>query len=221
MVKTIKKKLKLLYIKYKNRHKNVVISNHSFVDVCSEFEGCNVIHANTKFKGVLGYGSYIGLNSCIFGKVGRYCSIGGNVNVINGNHPTSDFVSTHPAFFSTFKQAGFTYVSKSCFQELKYADQKMKYDVVIGNDVWIGHGVTILGGITIGDGAVIAAGAVVTSNVPAYSIVGGVPAKIIKYRFCQSDIDFLCNFKWWDKSPRWIQENVECFKNIDTFKSMK
>lgn len=214
MINKIKRKMKLWIIKFLNRKKNVRISNLSVVDLSSEFEGYNVIHANTHFSGYLGYGSYIGINSSIRGKIGRYCSIAGNVNVINGYHPTTDFVSTHPSFFSVDKQAGFTYVDKPCFQEVKFADDKLKYDVVIGNDVWIGFGATILGGITIGDGAVIAAGAVVAENVPSYGVVGGVPAKIIKYRFDKSDMDFLDEFRWWDKSSCWIKENAKYFQNI-------
>ena len=69
----------------------------------------------------------------------------------------------------------------------------------IGNDVWIGLNATILDGVTIGDGAIVAAGAVVTKDVPPYAVVAGVPAKIIKYRFTESQIDFLLKFRWWEK----------------------
>lgn len=85
----------------------------------------------------------------------------------------------------------------------------MEYDcnreVIIGNDVWIGAGVFIKGGIKIGDGAVIAAHAVVTKDVPPYAIVGGVPAKILKYRFTDDVIRKLLDLKWWDYDIAAIQ----------------
>ena len=87
----------------------------------------------------------------------------------------------------------------------------------IGNDVWIGLNATILDGVTIGDGAIVAAGAVVTKDVPPYAVVGGVPAKIIKYRFTESQIDFLLKFRWWEKDRKWIQQNYKRFQDIESF----
>ena len=87
----------------------------------------------------------------------------------------------------------------------------------IGNDVWIGLNATILDGVTIGDGAIVAAGAVVTKDVPPYAVVAGVPAKIIKYRFTESQIDFLLKFRWWEKDRKWIQQNYKRFQDIESF----
>jgi len=81
--------------------------------------------------------------------------------------------------------------------------------IVIGNDVWIGYGVTIMSGVTIGDGAVIAANANVTRDVEPYSIVGGNPAKLIKKRFNNEDIEFLLSLKWWDWPTEKINKNKE------------
>ena len=83
--------------------------------------------------------------------------------------------------------------------------------------MWIGEDVKIKGGVTIGDGAIVAMGAVVAKDVPPYAIVGGVPAKIIKYRFSQDVIEELLSIKWWTKDDAWLKENASCFRNIDDF----
>ena len=75
----------------------------------------------------------------------------------------------------------------------------------------------IMDGVSIGNGAVVAAGAVVTKDVPPYAIVGGVPAKIIKYRFTPDQIEFLQQFKWWNMPEDWIRENWQLFDNIQKF----
>ena len=106
-----------------------------------------------------------------------------------GRHPVH-FVSLHPVFYSKLSQAGVTFSDRNYFEEL--------LPVTIGNDVWIGAGAIILDGVTIGDGAVIAAGAVVVRDVEPYSIVGGVPAKLIRNRFNEETMRLLFQIKWWD-----------------------
>ena len=104
------------------------------------------------------------------------------------------------------------------FEEFSYADEDKKFQVIIGNDCWINANVTIISGVTIGDGAVVLAGAVVTKNVPPYSIVGGVPAKILKYRYSEEDIKFLLKTQWWNKEDFWLKQNSFLLTNIEKLK---
>lgn len=106
------------------------------------------------------------VHSCL--KIGNYCSIARGVKFLpDDDHPVN-LISTYP-FKSLCLTGEMEAVSKG--------------DIVVDDDVWIGYGATVLSGVHIGQGAVVAAGAVVTKDVPAYAIVGGVPAKVIKYRF--------------------------------------
>lgn len=118
-------------------------------------------------------------------KIGSFCSIANEVKIGVSEHPTH-FLSTSPYFY---KKLGFREMDK----EMNFVKE-----VVIGNDVWIGQSAFIKGGVTIGDGAVIGAYAVVTKDVPPYAIVGGSPAKIIKYRFSEEIRKELLVLKWWD-----------------------
>lgn len=179
----------------------------------TQFGGYNVIGSKSFFAGSIGYGSYMGSNCTIYGKIGKFCSIADNVNVVVGNHPTRDYISTHPAFFSAKKQAGFTFVDEQKYEETKYADGHNL--VTIENDVWIGYGASILSGVTIHNGAIVAAGSLVTKDVPAYAIVAGIPAKILRYRFSDVQINRLEDLQWWDKPVEWIKKNAEYFDNID------
>lgn len=212
----IRRFVKKVYDKLKYR-KKVRLNGKVQLALNSVFEGQNVINNNSAFSGYMGWGSYMGCNSSIHGKVGRYCSIAGNVRTVLGAHPTSGFVSTHPMFFSMIKQNGKTYVTEQKFKEDKYADEEKKYRIIIGNDVWIGEAAIIMSGVTVGDGAIIAAGAVVTKDVPPYAIVGGVPAKIIRYRFGQDQIDALLKIKWWDWPQEKIERLADTFDNAESF----
>jgi acetyltransferase-like isoleucine patch superfamily enzyme len=95
-----------------------------------------------------------------------------------------------------------------------------KGDIVVGNDVWIGENVIIKGGLEIGDGAIIAAGSIVTKNVEPYSVVAGVPAKVIRYRFTKEQIVSLLKIKWWEKDSFWLENHSELFSDIENFISV-
>lgn len=212
----LKRSFKKIYYLAKYYNRNIILKSKCNIGgVDTEFEGNNVIGENTSFSGKIGFGSYIGKHSDIYGRIGKFCSISDYVRVVIGNHPTRDYVTTHPAFFSIRKQAGFTYVKENKYEEICYASGE--FYVSIGHDVWIGNGVLLLNGIHIGDGAIIAAGAVVTKDVEPYSIVGGVPAKMLRKRFSDEQICQLQKVCWWEKSQEWIKEHIDTFQNIDVF----
>lgn len=216
MIYYIKRLVKYLYILFR-WHRKLSFTFSSEISLRSFFEGMNKIYPDCQFDGYLGTGSYIAKSSCIAGKIGRFTSIASNVRVIQGIHPyTYPYVSTSPAFISLSKQNGYTFAKKQVFNEFKYIEEK--YPVIIGNDCWIGEGASIISGVTIGDGSVILAGAVVTKDIPPYAIVGGIPARIIKYRYSEEDISFLLEFKWWDKDINWIKNNASLFTDFTKFK---
>lgn len=200
------------------RKYNLEIGKKAYVEN-TNFEGYNLICDKCKICNChIGLLSYIGKGSELYRtKVGKYCSIGPGVKIVAGNHPTREYVSTHPVFYSKQKFAGMGFSDKQIFEEYSYADEQKKYWVEIGNDVWIGAGAAIINGCKIGDGAIVAAGAVVAKDVTPYTIVGGVPAREIRKRFTDEQIDFLLQFKWWERDITWLQENIEQFDDIELF----
>lgn len=169
------------------------------------FNGCKV--------GMYTYGYEKFLANGTVKSIGRYCSIHGSARCVV-NH-LIDCVSSH-----TFVDTCYDYS-----WEKRHARKELNSVLVeyrnrpsyIGNDVWIGANAVILPGCNIGDGAVVAAGAVVTKDVAPYAIVGGVPAKLIRYRFSTEIIDFMLKIKWWEWSREKIEANIELFYNPQAF----
>ena len=175
--------------KYNNKH------NHS--------EAKNAFHMKSVTVGKDTYGE---LYVRHFGnpeeslKIGNYCSIGPECSFILGGGHELNHLSTYP--FKTYMGI--------C------SESTIKGPIIIDDDVWIGYGATILSGVHIGQGAVIAAGAVVTSDVPPYAIAGGVPAKVIKYRFNQSVINYMLTLDYEKLDPVLIREHVDdLYKPLD------
>lgn len=142
-------------------------------------------------------------------KIGRYCSIAPKVTILLGGEHHHDWVSNYP--FSL------------CYEKARNLGgyPMTKGDVNIGNDVWIGYDALILSGVTIGDGAVIAARCLVTKDVEPYSIVGGVPAKHIRYRFSEQVIESLLEIAWWNWSEREISEAWHLIQSPDVGEFIK
>lgn len=158
--------------------------------------------------------SYIGLFAFINNtSIGKYCSISMNFKSGLGQHPTN-FISTSPVFYSK------KYAIKNSISNDEATFQEFA-KVVIGNDVWIGADVLVMDGITIGDGAIIASKAVVVKDVPNYAIVGGVPGKILKYRFSQEIIDELEKLQWWNWDKEKLEKNKSFFTQEVTLKTIQ
>ena len=176
------------------------------------FEGKNRLNVNAQVsKSHIGLGTYISGNSKLRNvQIGRFCSIGQNVETGFGIHPIH-YLSTHPAFYSTQKQAGFSFVQEQLFAEHKFVDIHKKYFVSIGNDVWIGNNVKIMDGIEIGDGAIIGLGSIVTKDVKPYSIVGGIPAKMIRMRFDDKSIKKIIELQWWNTDIKELEKKANWF----------
>jgi acetyltransferase-like isoleucine patch superfamily enzyme len=152
--------------------------------------------------------SYIGPNSLVqHTRIGRFCSIANDVRIGPGIHPLELF-STSTVFYRLNNAFDYQLIK----EDFPFEENK---EIIIGNDVWIGLGAIVLDGVNIGHGAVVAAGSVVTKDVPPYAIVGGVPARIIKYRFSEAEINELLSSAWWNKDVNVImQEMPEKFKHL-------
>lgn len=204
--------------KFKNKVKFPFTSK---ITINSEFEGMSQIFRNVSFHGKLGFGSYIGNNCSLSADIGRFTSIAPHVRCNTGLHPyKSPFVSTNPCFYSlnpNSAQNGSTFADKQMYEENAYYDKESKIGVKIGSDCWIGEGAFLVGGIQIGNGAVVLAHAVVTKDIPPYAIAGGVPAKIIDYRYDKETIDFLLKTQWWNNSIEWFKENWTLLSDMKKF----
>ena len=143
--------------------------------------------------------------------IGKFCQIAHGVRIItsSANHDTSGF-STYP--FPNFMMDA----SMSMADVVKLMDlPDRKGDTVIGNDVWIGMGAVIMPGVTIGDGALVGAHSVVVKDVPAYSIVGGNPAKVLKQRFDEATTQALLDIAWWNWPVAKIEEHLGAITGAD------
>lgn len=205
MIRIICKLKKYVYIKrllYLVTHK--FVSNFSLIDVDSSIEKSTIINSGVKVLSTkIGEYSYVSKNSVVsHAVIGRFVSIGPNVKIGMGIHPTK-FISTSPIFYSVSNPLRVKLVKQTTVEEYR--------ETIIGNDVWIGVDAIIIDGVKIGNGAVVGANSVVTKDVPPYAIVGGVPARILKYRFDRDIIDILEKKKWWNMPINHLAKKIEVF----------
>ena len=177
---------------------NIIVGDYTYYD---DFEDVHNFEKNVKY-----HFDFTGDKLII----GKFCMIASDMTfIMNGANHLTDAISTYPfaIFGNGWENAmeGKTYPTKG--------------DTIIGNDVWIGYKAMIMAGVTIGDGAIIASRSVVTKDVPPYSIVGGNPAKEIKKRFSEEQIEKLLKLKWWDWDIEKITKNVHHLtsNNFDFF----
>ena len=209
---------------YKMRYRGlgVDIKRGAHVSHDTVLEGLNYIGKRTTFNGFLGRGSYVGNDCGMSATIGRYSSIAPLVRTTHGIHSyKAPFATTSPMFFNRGHHGGRSFATRDMIDNCRYADATRHTDVVIGNDCWIGQGAFFTGGVHVGDGAMVLAGAVVTKDVEPYAIVGGVPARVIGYRYDRDTIDFLMRIRWWDFPGQWLRDNWELLCDIDRLKTEK
>ena len=157
---------------------------------------------------VIGAYSYCGNDTDVeCARIGKFTSISDHCRIGMGKH-TLDCVSTSPIFTQVVNGTQTSWIDKDCHA----APEEF---AIVGNDVWIGSHVLVAGGVTIGDGAVVASGAVVVKDVPPYAIVGGVPAKLIRYRFSPEVIEKLLELQWWNLPDETLKEHIRFFQKED------
>jgi acetyltransferase-like isoleucine patch superfamily enzyme len=195
------------------RYPSVDFGQNSMVRDDCEFEKGVYIGYGTGLSNCkMGRYSYIAANGKIHNSViGAFCSLGPELFVGLGIHPL-DYVSTYPGIYAP-QQTG----CRTSFTNIKYQPFEEFLPVIIGSDVWIGARVTIRDGVRVGHGAVIGAGAMVAADVEPYSIVGGVPARLIRKRFSDDIITRLLALRWWEKPLEWIDRHAIEFADPQSF----
>ncbi len=175
---------------------------------CSLGAYCEVGARTSLLETVMGDYSYVVNDSQIaYTAIGKFCSIAAMTRINPGNHP-----------MQRASQAHFTYRASAYFpgeaDDAGFFDWRRSHAVTIGHDVWIGHGAIVLPGRSIGTGAVVAGGAIVTKDVPAYTIVAGNPARIIRRRFPEAIAERLSALAWWNWDHDMLRSALPDFRQL-------
>ena len=182
---------RLCFLKNIINNPNIQVGDFTYYD---DFENVANFEKNVKY-----HFDFIGDQLII----GKFCMIASDVTfIMNGANHLHESVSSYP----------FAIFGNGWENAMEGKSYPTKGNTIIGNDVWIGYDATIMPGVKIGDGAIVATKAVVTKDVAPYSIVGGNPAKEIKKRFSQEEIDFLLDIQWWD----WPMEKITKYVQLLT-----
>ena len=188
---------KLCFLKNIVKNPKIIVGDYTYYD---DFETVENFERNVKYLF-----DFVGDKLVI----GKFCMIASDVIfIMNGANHLSESVSSYP----------FAIFGKDWTDAMEGKKYPTKGDTIIGNDVWIGYGATIMPGVKIGDGAIIATKSVVTKDVEPYSIVGGNPAKEIRKRFSEIEIEKLLKKRWWDWSIEKITQNVQNLTSSDVEK---
>ncbi len=185
---------RLCFLKNIITNPNIIVGDYTYYD---DFEDVHNFEKNVKYLFDFTGDKLI---------IGKFCMIASDVTfIMNGGNHMTECISTFP----------FAIFGKDWSKAMDGKSYPTKGNTVIGNDVWIGYNATIMPGVTIGDGAIIATKSVVTSDVAPYAIVGGNPAKEIKRRFTDVEIEQLLAASWWDWPIEKITENIKLLTAMD------
>lgn len=179
---------RLCFLKNIIKNPNIKVGDYTYYD---DFEDVYNFEKNVKY-----HFDFIGDKLII----GKFCMIASDVTfIMNGGNHLTDAISTYP----------FAIFGEDWSKAMDGKSYPIKKDTIIENDVWIGHNTTIMPGVKIGHGAIIATHSTVVKDVMPYTIVGGNPAKEIKKRFTEKNINTLLDLRWWDWDIKKITEHLE------------
>ncbi len=167
-------------------------------------------HAQLVESSIGDYSYCAGANQIIYAEIGRFCSIASYVRINPGNHPMERVTQHHMTYRRV--QYGFAATDDADFFAWRRAHR-----CLVGHDVWIGHGAIILPGVTVGTGAVVAAGAVVSRDVAPYSIVAGVPARMLRRRFPEALAEKLLRIAWWEWDRATLEARFADLNDVERF----